>query len=141
MGVIIVVLIVGFSVLETFFPVLKLASAPLSLLGKAAIKLAPQTKKFLGLVSDNVMKSLKVTVKGLQNSFDKLKNHPIEQELIQGYPDDHIFTKKEVLSILEEFSLKIESLIKKELEITNDAETRAIVSEVKNEIKTGQNSV
>lgn len=124
-----------FHILEVLFPGLRIVSSILAFAGKIAMKLAPSIKSSLNLVSDNVLKTLKVTVKGLQSSFDKLKNHPIEQDLVQNFPDNYMFNKKEVLGLLEQLSLNIEKLIKTELDAQNDNSTRAVINVAKSELK------
>lgn len=126
-------LIVVFHILEIFFPGLKIVSAIFGFLGKLALKFSPAAKKFAGVVSDNVYKTLKITVKGLQSVFDKLKNYPIEQDIIRNYPEDHVFSKKDVLRLLETHSEKIEQLIKEELDKVNDDNSRAVISIAKSE--------
>ena len=98
------------------------------------MKLAPGVKSGLGLVSQNVYKTLKCTVKGLSEVMDKLKNHPIEHELVQNYPDSYRFTKNEVIKVLELHSEKINELIKKELDTQNDEVTRSIINTTKAEV-------
>ena len=97
------------------------------------MKFSPTAKKFAGVVSDNVYKTLKVTVKGLQLSLDKLKHSPIEAELIENFPNDYKFSKDEVLKILEDHSVKIEGMIKTELDGLNDDTTRAVINITKSE--------
>ena len=124
-----------FHILEILFPGLKIISSILSLGGKIAMKFAPSIKNSLGLVSNNVYKTLKLTVTGLNSVFDKLKNYPIEQSLVQSYPEDYQFNKKEVISILESYSEQIEKMIKDELDKQNDATSRAIINVAKSDIK------
>ena len=124
----------GFNILETFFPGLKIVSCIFGLAGKLVLKFSPAAKQFAGVVSNNVYKTLKMTVKGLGEVLDKLKNHPIEQELIQNFPDNYTFNKKEVIKLLDDYSIKIESLIKKEMDNTQDDTAKAIIQVAKSEV-------
>lgn len=129
-------LIIVFHVLEVFFPGLKIVSTIFGGITRLALKFSPQAKKFAGVVSDSVYKSLKSTVQGLDNVFDKLKNQPIEQSLIQNFPDSHQFNKKEVLNLLEQHSENLEKLIKDELDKLNDNQSRTIVNAIKTKTDT-----
>lgn len=128
------VLFVGFHILEIFFPEVSFISSIFGFFGKILIKFFPKVKNAAGLVGASVLNGLKATVKGIDATFDKLKNYPIEQELLIGYPNDKLFNKSEVQALLEAHSERIHDLIKTELEKAGDDESKAVINLAKQEI-------
>lgn len=131
------VLVVLFQVGGTALGIGPITSAIAGVFGgiiKLLFRFIPMAKKYAGVVGSSVFSALKTTTQVLQTTFNRLKNEDLESELLTPYPSDKLFTKEEVKGLLESHSLKIESLIKTELDKVGNDETRGVIMKTKEEI-------
>ena len=94
------VLFIVFKTLEVFFPAFSLVSGVFSVIIGVIKKIAPTALKMAGCVSSKVYDTLSQVIHSNQSFMKTLKEMPIEEDLIKGYPDDYIFEKKEVKELL-----------------------------------------
>lgn len=130
-GIIGCILVVAFKVVEVFFPALSIVSSIFGLVIKTITKLFPAAKSFAGLVGDGVKDALTALVKANHDVLKQLKDAPIEKELLESYPDDKTFTKKETEELLLKLTDKTVDYIEKKLLEHTDSDTRGIISYVK----------
>ena len=125
------VLFITFKTLEVFFPAFSLVSGVFSVIIGVIKKIAPASLKMAGCVSTKVYDTLSQVVESNQSFMSTLKNMPIEDELIEKYPEDYKFDKKEVKELLLALTDKTLAELQKELDKNLNEETRGVVSYVK----------
>lgn len=125
------VLFIAFKTLEVFFPAFSLVSGVFSVIIGVIKKIAPAALKMAGCVSTKVYDTLSQVVESNQSFMSTLKNMPIEDELIEKYPEDYKFDKKEVKELLLSLTDKTLAELQKELDKNLNEETRGVVSYVK----------
>lgn len=125
------ILFIGFKVLEVFFPALSILSGIGGMCIGVVKKILPGAIKSAGLVGKGVYDALAHVVKSNQEFLSKLEQLPLEDELIEKYPDNYNFTKKEVKELLLSLTDKTVEELKKELQKNTDEQSRGIISYVK----------
>lgn len=125
------ILFIGFKVLEVFFPALSILSGIGSMCIEIVKKILPGAIKSAGLVGKGVYDALAHVVKSNQEFLAKLEQLPLEDELIEKYPDNYSFSKKEVKELLLSLTDKTVEELKKELQKNTDENSRGIISYVK----------
>lgn len=125
------ILFIVFKVLEVFFPALNILSALGSMIIGVVKKILPGAIQGAGLVGKSVLNTLSQVVQSNQSFMSTLKNMPIEDELLEKYPEDYIFEKKEVKELLLNLTDKTLAELQKELDKNLNEETRGVVSYVK----------
>ena len=130
-GLIIGVVVLAFNILEIFFPGLKIVSTVFGGFVKLILKLVPKAKNAAGVVSKSVYKSLSHVVKANNDFFYELEQLPIEDKLVENYPEDHQFNKKEVLNLLYQLSENTLTSLKNKLKEYTDEESRSIITYTK----------
>lgn len=125
------ILFIGFKVLEVFFPAVSLLSSVFGMIINIIKKILPKSFEFAGLVSSKVYDTLAQVVQANQNFLRDLEKLPLEDELIERYPENYNFTKKEVKELLLLLTDKTVSELRKNLDSTTNEETRGIISYVK----------
>jgi len=87
-----------------------------------------------GLVGTSVLASFKKVVKGVGVTMDTLKKEDIESALLDPFPNDKMFTKLEVRTLLEQHSINIDTLLSDRLaKLTND-EDRVVINKLRSEM-------
>lgn len=129
------ILFVGFKVLEVFFPALSILSGIGSMCIGIVKKILPGAIKGAGLVSGQALEALKHVVQSNYSFMKTLKDKPIEDDLIEKYPDNYNFTKKEVKELLLALTDKTLEELEKELSKNTDETSRGFITTVKQEIK------
>lgn len=104
----------------------------LGLVGKLVFRVSPSAKKSAGVVGDSVFSALEATVNGLEKSLDKIKNHPIEEDVLRFCPRTKMYNFNEVRDVLEQHSENILSIIKADLKEYHTFENRSVIKSVKN---------
>lgn len=125
------VLFIAFRVLEIFIPSLSILSSIGSMIIGVVKKILPGAIQGAGLVGKSVLNTLSQVVQSNQSFMSTLKNMPIEDELIEKYPEDYKFNKKEVKELLLALTDKTLAELQKELDKNLNEETRGVVSYVK----------
>ena len=125
------ILFIAFKILEIFFPALSILSGIGGMCIGVVKKILPGAIKSAGLVGKGVYDALAHVVKSNQEFLSKLEQLPLEDELIEKYPDNYNFTKKEVKELLLSLTDKTVEELKKELQKNTDEQSRGIISYVK----------
>lgn len=129
------ILFIGFKVLEVFFPALSILSGIGSMCIGIVKKILPGAIKGAGLVSGQALEALKHVVQSNYSFMKTLRDKPIEDDLIEKYPDNYNFTKKEVKELLLALTDKTLEELEKELSKNTDETSRGFITTVKQEIK------
>jgi hypothetical protein len=124
-------LFLGFKILEVFFPALSILSGIAGMALNVLKKIVPKAFEFAGLASSKVVDTLGQVLRSNQNFMQKLRDIPLEAELIKNYPADYKFTKDEVQGLLEQLTENTLDEMKKEYEKNTDTESRGYISLVK----------
>ena len=125
------ILFIGFKVLETFFPAFQLLSGVFSMIINVIKKIVPKAFETAGMVSSKVYDTLAQVIQSNQSFMKTLKDMPIEDELVEKYPDSYSFTKKEVKELLLSLTEKTLGELQRELDKNTTEHTRGIISYVK----------
>ena len=121
------VCVVLFKILEIFMPGLNIISSFFGVIVKCISKLFPAAKSAAGLVSSKVYDAFSHLVKANENIFEKLEKAPLEEEIVNLFPDDKMFTKSEVKTLLFQLTDKTIDLFKAELNKHTDENSKALV--------------
>lgn len=134
------ILFIAFRVIEIFCPALGILSGGFSIVLNMFKKILPAAFKGAGLVSSQALEALKHVVQSNYSFMKTLKDKPIEDDLIEKYPDNYNFTKKEVKELLLALTDKTLEELEKELSKNTDETSRGFITTVKQEIK-GEKSI
>jgi hypothetical protein len=127
------ILFIAFKLLEIFFPAFNILGTIFGGLIRGVQRLVPSAVKSANLVGRSVWEGFKGTVKAIENTRAKLEREDIESDLMENYPDNYQFSKKEVHALLEKMSAKINDILTAELTAQQKEEGYALVQHAKAE--------
>lgn len=134
-GVILFVGFIVFQVIEIMFPGVAILSTIISIPIKVISRILPRALNFAGLVSNKVLDAASALVAANNDVIKSLKDEPLEEKLLENFPEDKTFTKKETLNLLFQLTENTLDMLISKLDKHLDSDTRGVVSQIK--AKTG----